>query len=57
MMEACSTHGPVDVMRKRELRSLFDGLGRSYTASTGDKVAERNLVPIGQNRATSCMLK
>ena len=26
MMEACSTHGPVDVMRKRELRSLFDGI-------------------------------
>jgi type II restriction enzyme len=24
VMEACSTHGPVDVMRKRELRSLFD---------------------------------
>ena len=26
MMEACSTHGPVDVMRKQELRTLFDGI-------------------------------
>jgi len=26
MMEACSTHGPVDVMRKRELRTLFGGI-------------------------------
>ena len=26
MMEACSTHGPVDVIRKRELRSLFDDI-------------------------------
>lgn len=27
MMEACSTHGPVDVMRKHELRTLFAGIG------------------------------
>ena len=26
MMEACSTHGPVDVMRKRELKTLFHGV-------------------------------
>lgn len=25
LMEACSTHGPIDVTRKNEMRRLFDG--------------------------------
>ena len=26
MMEACSTHGPIDVIRKRDLHRLFAGI-------------------------------
>ena len=27
LMEACSTHGPIDVLRKRDLHHLFEGAG------------------------------